>query len=546
MLEPIAAALTVAPPTTVTTLFGAVIPAALDVNGHHWAADADGLYHTATDLKAEWSNFEAQMLAGKGATLTAVQRLEGNAEAVFDNTGLKHQSAANQLRDREDVQREYDAMGAAMASDGYDATKPFTEQSYLAMERTIQASATLQELGIQGHGLNNPPDLRYRGYTNDFQNNVDQKTLFVGGGLDNNERALADFFDDVVLSHAPFPTVFTNGHLEQLNQNGNDEDRLRRLGGRPLRRRVLPHSYGRRFQRREIDRQRRLRLARDRHLRSLACADRASRDGAHPDRPARLHDDRRRRTHLDRRQHRPLSHHDRPEVGVGRLLSHDGEGHGASLTAIERLEGNAEAVFENTGLSRQSAVNQVRDREDAQRELDAIDQAMRIDQAGLGISPTAEFTQASYLALEHTLQGNAALEQLAIQGHGLNGPPSTEYRGYTNDVQNNVDNTTKYVGGGLDQGKKAVADFFDDIIMTHTPFPVVFHNGRLEQYNQNGAAEDDLAPTIASLNAVAFRNVLVSADFSASAKAVGPVVSISHDPATTRSRPSRATRSRAR
>jgi hypothetical protein len=107
---------------------------------HDWTAEASGLYHTATDLKAEWLGIEAKMLAGQGGTLTAVQRLEGNAEA------------------------------------------------------------------------------------NDIQNAVDNKTKFIGGGLDNNETAVANLLDDVILGHAPFPAVFINGKFQQLNQNGAAED----------------------------------------------------------------------------------------------------------------------------------------------------------------------------------------------------------------------------------------------------------------------------------------------------------------------------------
>ena len=75
------------------------------------------------------------MLAGHGDTLTAVQRLEGNAEAVFENTGLNRLNAADLKRDREDVQRQFDTMGAAMSLNQtnlhIDAKAAFAETSYL-------------------------------------------------------------------------------------------------------------------------------------------------------------------------------------------------------------------------------------------------------------------------------------------------------------------------------------------------------------------------------------------------------------------------------
>jgi hypothetical protein len=48
----------------------------------------------------------------------------------------------------------------------------------------------------------------------------------VGGGLNNGENALTDFFDDNIMTQAPFPTVWKNGQLVQLNQNANRENTL--------------------------------------------------------------------------------------------------------------------------------------------------------------------------------------------------------------------------------------------------------------------------------------------------------------------------------
>jgi len=145
---------------------------------------------------------------------------------VFENTGLSKLSSTQQAIDRADVQREYDAMYQAMVDAGINLYAPLTEQTYLTLENTLQSDSTLEELAMQGHGLNNSGFTRYAGYTNDFQNNVDKTTLYIGGGLNNNKNALTDFFDDNVLSHVPFAVVDRNGTLTQLNQNAAPENTL--------------------------------------------------------------------------------------------------------------------------------------------------------------------------------------------------------------------------------------------------------------------------------------------------------------------------------
>jgi len=161
--------------------------------------------------------------------MTPLQRMEGNAEAVFEHTGLKNLKPAQQAVDREDAQREFDAIAAAMQNTpGIVLTKPTppTETTYLEMEQTLQNDPTLEELAMQGQGLNTPPAPRYRGYTNDFQYHVDYTTVFLGSGLNNGRNALAKFFGDNVMSHAAFPVVWWNGQLVQLNQNGYLENYL--------------------------------------------------------------------------------------------------------------------------------------------------------------------------------------------------------------------------------------------------------------------------------------------------------------------------------
>ena len=508
-------------PTTFTGLMGGAMPHIItSLTPHDWTADAKGLYHTTTDLKGEWQGIEAKMLAGQGSSLTAIQRLEGNAEAVFDNTGLSKLDTATQARDREDLQREFDAMAGALSKAGIDATKPLSVASYLTMEHTLQADGVLEELGIQGHGLNKPPAARYDGYTNDIQNAVDNKTLYVGSGLDHGEKAVADFLDDVVLGHAPFPTVYINGKLEQLNQNGAAEDQIA-TAVKAFDQAAFTKVYT-----------------------SKDFADHLA--ATTPAKPVH---------HIPAPVKAPVLPAPNPVVTPGTMRAYDGNlvpttlsgadlphtwvadstglyhtatdlkaewtgyykqmlaGKGASLTAWQRIAGNAEAVFENTGLSKLNAATQSRDREDIQRFLDAEAAGMAISARTMGISVSKPFTEQTYLALEHTIQTNTALEELAIQGHGLNKPPAAKYRGYTEDIQNVVDNKTKFVGGGLDNNEAAVPNLMDDVILGHVAFPAVFINGKFQQLNQNGAAEDPVSKSFAGLNEAAFNRTFKATDF---------------------------------
>jgi len=228
---PAAATTTVVLPITLgsagsfTTILGTTAAGSVTTNGHTWVADpTTHLYTTTADLAAEWKADYATMKAGSGASLNDIQRLEGNAEAVFENTGLKNLTADQLVTDRQDVQRQFDAMYAAMVGAGVDLTGPLTQPQYLATANILQGNATLEELGMQGHGLNNSGITRYAGYTTDFQNTVDGQTLYIGGGLNNGRKAITDFFDDNVLSHLPFPTAIINGVLYQLNQNGAREN----------------------------------------------------------------------------------------------------------------------------------------------------------------------------------------------------------------------------------------------------------------------------------------------------------------------------------
>jgi len=485
----------------IVTLSGQVISGSISDLAHQWTVDANGLFQTSSDLILEWYNLYHQELAGQGAGFTVLQRMEANAEAVFENTGLAALSEHQQMVDRMDLQREFDAVYKVMQTLGLDHVSALTSAQYLSIEHTLQSNTTLEELAIQGHGLNNPPGLRYHGYTNDFQNNVDNNTLYLGAGNNTGEKAIADFLDDSLLSHVPFATVAINGELVQLNQNGNSETKLAQATA------AVNQTWFKTF---------------------LNAAD-FGKPGQQP----------------------PIV----PASGLGTIVTLTGEtvsgrisitphvwtanadglyvttanleiewrgyyqmmlsGKGGSLNDIQRLEGNAEAVFENTGLDNQSESIVARDRMDAQREYDAMAAGMKL----AGLDMNAMLTANGYIELERAMNGNAQLSELAVQGHGLNSPPSVRYRGYTNDFQNNVDGTTLFVGGGQNNNQKAIADFFDDSVLSHTPFSVVVINGVLTQLNQNGDAESTLKAAVVALDESMFSRVYTKADFSKTAVA---------------------------
>jgi len=511
--------------------FPAPVPGATisGVTPHTWVADSSGLYHTATDLAAEWSNCYSAMLAGKSASLTPIQRLEGNAEAVFENTGLRGLSAAELARDREDAQRCFDAVAGAMSSNqaafGTRPESPLTERTYVWLGRTIQNDASLFELALQGHGLNSPPAARYAGFTNDFQNTVDTTTLYVGGGLGNGEQAIAGFFDDVLLGHSSFPVVFRNGQLVQLNQNAAAEDRLGKatealddfMYGRVLQAAdfatTAPSStksyvplYHSLVKASRIDV---TAAPAGGTMQGLLGAVSTTIAGITP--------------HAWRADASGQFH---PVDSAGRVVDLAAEwqgysalmlaGRGAGLTAVQRLEGNAETIFQHTAIAAVDPRLQSIYREDAQREFDALGAAQTLDFQRYGIDPRAPFTPQTYLTLERTIQSDATLFELAVQGHGLNSPPAARYRGYTNDFQHNVDATTRYVGPGLNRGHNALTDLFDDNVISHVCFPTVWHDGTLVQLNQNANLEDTLDEAVDALNYSAFSGVYTWQDFAGS------------------------------
>ena len=501
-------------PTTLVNPNSVNIPIAAGLTPHAWTPDANGLYHTATDLNAEWQAYYNVMLSGQGATLTAVQRLEGNAQALFLNTGLNSLSTAQQTIDREDVQREYDALAAAQTlaqqQQGIDPAQPFTEVTYLTVENLLQSNATLLELAVQGHGLNSPPSARYNGYTNDFQHNVDTTTLFIGGGLNNNNQAIADFLDDNLLSHVLYKVVWRNGNPTQLNQNGAAENNLD-AGVIAL----DDSAYGRVYQAADFSATAStLNNGYKSTFTTLVNASKINVNQAPTNgtiitlfgaAPVSITST----AHTWTADPATGLYHTNTDLAAEWQTNYQImlSGNFESLSTLQRLEGNAEAVFENTGLSKLSAAQLKVDREDAQREFDAIAAAMAQNNI------TGPFSQQQYLLVAQTIQANPALEELALQGHGLNSPPAPRYFGYTNDFQHNVDTSSLYTGGGLNNNRQAIADFFDDNVLSHLCFPVVWQNGKLTQLNQNANPETTLADAVTATNNTLFFRVYTSTDF---------------------------------
>ena len=327
---------------------------------------------------------------------------------------------------------------------------------------------------------------------------------------DNGEKAIAEFFDVVILTSAPFPVVAQNGHLEQLNQNGDPENTLAT---------AVAAANESAF------------------TRVFVASDFSTDKTAHG---------------IEQFVPNPKAAPALPKAGAGEVTTLDGtviagtitntphhwtadaktglfttrsdlaaewskDYHmmlqGAKLTELQRWEANAEAVLENTAAIKLSTVKLDMFRQDAQREFDAVWTAMEINQKTLGISDTAKFTDHTYLMMERTLRFNEPLEELAVQGHGLNGAVAVKYRGYTQDFQNRTDNKTLYSGPGLDAGERAIAAFFDDVILSHAPYPTLLHNGKLIQLNQNGNRENSLADAVGAANEVLFTLSLDATDF---------------------------------
>ncbi len=519
---------------TITTLDGSIIAASITgITPHDWTANASGLFLTGTDLATEWKANYATMLAGRGDTLTAVQRMEGNAEAVIENTRASRLSTASQATLRQDLQREYDVIGAAMRIDqtqyGIDPAAPLNSYGYLKLSETIRGNEQLTELADQGHGLNSPPAPRYSGYTTDYQNKTDGSTFFVGGGLDTGENAIAAFLDDVALTHVVFATVLHNGVLTQLNQNGNFEQALTVAVGA-----FDEAAYTRVFTASDFSTSKT--AVGSVQLIPNVTATPPVPTATNP--PGALpttvigYDGTILPAHLT-----GLTAHEWQADQTGLYLTytdlatewHNDDaimlaGGGASLTALQRMEGNAEAVIQNTRGKTLTFTAQTALRQDLQREFDAIDAAMRINQTKYGTDPTVAFTALTYQQMEHTLQGNGVLQELGIQGHGINNPTVTKYDGFTTDFQNRIDGSTLYVGGGPGTGELAIANFLDDDVLTHAPFAIVEHNGVATQLNQNGNLEDTLTDVLTAANNTAFNRVLVAGDFSTDKTVTGPVV----------------------
>ena len=500
-------------PPTITTWDGNVIAGTIASTAHRWTADGMGLFHTGTDLAAEWTSNYALMLHGHANLLTPLQRLEGNAEAAVENTKLAALSPSKLYAYREDLQREFDAIAAAQTINqskyGIDPTKELNSYTYQKLEETIQSSPSLSELATQGHGTNNPVAARYSGYTTDFQNVTDNKTYFVGGGEDNGETAVPNFVDDVILGHTPFPTAVRDGVIYQLNQNGNREDPITvSIAGQN------EAEYERVF------------VASDFSLdKNAAGAQVFVNYGAQNDTAPAL----------------PVAHAGEITTQDGSVISGtitagehvwvaDSSGllhtrtnlaaewkadyalmqSGKKLTSEQRQEANAEAVLENTGIARLSAAKQLAFREDLTRQFDAEAQAQTINQRTLGISATAQFTDKTYIALSNTIRFNESLEELYTQGHGLDGRNvPLKYRGFADDFQN-VDSKTTYTGPLLAKPNgsiNALGNYVDEVLLGHLGSPAVLTNSdptHIRIIQQDSGLDQSITTAVKAANGTFF------------------------------------------
>ena len=487
---------TTTPPATIAftnplqSIFGGVAAAQITTTNHIWNADpTTGLYTTTADLATEWkANYQALQ---SGQTLSALQHLEANAQAVFENTGINKKTAAQIATYRQDAQRSFDAIAAAISlTSGIDPSKPLTVDGYLAVERTLQGNTSLEELAVQGHGLNNPPAAKYNGFTNDFQNNVDTTTLFVGSGINHNQRALTALFDDSIITHMPFGTITQNGVQKQLNQNGDVESSIySAVDG--FNSAAYTQTYSASSFSTNLN---------GNPLSSIV-------GGVAPSTISAT-------AHTWSANATTGLYTTTADLATEWKANYQALQSGQTLSLVQHLEATAEAVFENTAINTKTAAQIATYRQDTQRNFDAIALAVSLTP---GVDPSKPLTADQYLQVEHTLHNNLALEDLGIQGHGLNTSPTAKYRGYTNDFQNGVDTKTLYVGTGLDQNQNALTAFFDDVVMTHIPYSTVFHNGVLVQLNQNGAVEDTVTNAVAGFNDAGFLKTYQASDFSTTA-----------------------------
>jgi hypothetical protein len=518
-MTPGAQAAPVAPagPATITTLYGDTIAGTMTVNGHVWTADATGKFQTTTNLEMEWRSDYQIMLAGHADTLTATQRMEGNAEAVFENTQINGmwQGAKAESAYREDVQREIDAIAGAMSIDqasfGINPNAPLTEASYLQLGMTLHGNIALEELALQGHGVQAPPSARYSGAYGDFMAGADWSTYFTGGGADNGTLIVARSFNDV-MSNLAFGSAYLNGAWQQLDMNGNIAESVQQAAT-ALNRTMYQQVF----------------VASDFSTgptqagavvlvpgANLAAATAISSIVAAPNMVVTL-------SGVQIANTMTVNGHvwTADAYGAFHTVNLGAEwqaeyatmlaGNGASLTAAQRLEGNAEAVFENAGLTAISASRLQRDREDVQRQIDAMAGAMQINAAMLGTPASAVLLQGSYLAAERTLQGNAALKELSLQGEGVSTGSALRYRGYTGDVA--AAGTATYIGGGIDSGASATGTFMLDSIMGNTAFAVIWHNGKLMQLNQSGQVELSVGDSVAALDGAMWNRTYAATDF---------------------------------
>ena len=511
-----------APATGGTALDGTALPASITVNGHVWTVDANGLYVTG-NLELEWHTLYQELLTTGGAGMTPWQRLEANAEALFENTGAGYADQATIQRAREDVQRVIDAEAAAAAAAGVNISAPLDVSEVLQMESvlhgTSQFDETLGELALQGTGImnnkSNGGPVRYNGYDADFRWSMGNNQYYVGGGMDNGKAALATYVNDVLINDLTYGTFMQNGTLYALDNTGNVagtmQAQVTALNNLMYRQILVSSDFAN-----SATATGAVKLMANAPAYVNAAAPATTTTRANSVVTAQG---------VTIGSTQVLNGHTWIAGADG--LFHTGDlsaewqslykqaQAGAKLTATQMLEANAEAVFENTAIanwaSKPGGAGLLQAaREDVQRVIDAMAQAEAWD----GVAPGAVLNAALVQRLDRTMSSNYVLNEFVLQGYGAQGAKQgSRYYGILGDI-GGADWSTKYVGPGYGNGDGATREFLRDAVLGDIGMPVFVSSGGVVSAITSTQWESiTLAQAATQLNLYGGTTVLTKASF---------------------------------
>jgi hypothetical protein len=398
---------------------------------------------------------------------------------------------------------------------GIDPNAPLTEASYLQLGETIRANPVLEELAMQGVGVPGTNMIRYRGAYADFMAGADWSTYFVGGGPDNGKLAVPYMFNDVI-SMLAFPSANIGGVWEQLDRNGNVAETAVQAATALNNTMFYQVFVAADFSKTATTVGPVVPVSATPAAPVVTIASETAPSGEMVTLSGQLIQTTQVvNGHTWTADTNGLFHTSNLAAEWTADYQAMLSGNTAGMNAIQMLEGNAEATFEATGLTSLSAAVQQQLREDVQRDLDAMEGAFTLSSNNLGLPTSPAMLAGSYVAMERNLQGNAALEELAVQGIGLTTTPSGEqirYSGWTNDIKA-YDKGVKFIGGGINNNRDALTSFMEENVMSATPFAVIWKNGKLTQLNQSGQTLDSMGNAIQALADTAFNRVYRKANF---------------------------------